>query len=73
MAQSTETSKKLKGLFHATAWDDSSSALLSFLGLITEAVSVPFHAGSTLCAPDISDQEPCACQGQAQGGSSVSL
>lgn len=38
--QSTETSKNLKGLFSATDWDGSSSALLTFLGLITEAVSV---------------------------------
>lgn len=72
-AQSTETSRKLKGLFHATDGDGSSSALLSLLGFITEAVTVPSHAGSTLCAPDISDQEPCACQGQTQRGSSVPL
>jgi len=47
--------------------------LLAFLGLIAGAVSIPSSAGSTLCAPDVSDQEPHASKGQMQRGCSVSL
>lgn len=78
--RSTEASGKLKGCFtpledgrQFLTWDGSSFALLAFLGLIAGAVSVPSSAGSTLCAPDISDQESYACKGQTQRGCSVSL